>query len=174
LQLFEPNRKISAITSGVLAVLGAKPEDNLDTFSSSTFICANKLSSDQQEFVVFRSVLDITKLTPSSSRTNALTSLANWVSKSPQIQDGTTLYNVLHDVSCSLEILSIEQALCPYNGITVGESSAVASPTDAGTATALGILLAISIIISVVIVVAVVSHRLYRKNRRCYEPNAVG
>ena len=168
LQQFEPSNKIAAITADLLDAFipSAKPEDYEDTFVQSSFTCADKLSTDYKEFAIFRSLIDVSKL--NTNRTEVLSSLDNWVRKQPTVTYGESTLTVLTDSNCDTVLNSLDQPLCAYDGITVGDPAGVLSPnTGAETTTVLGgvlgvafaVMIGLGLVIAVLVGVMLVSRR---------------
>ncbi len=132
----------------------------------SSFTCADKLSTDYKEFAIFRSSIDVSKL--NTIRTEVLSSLDNWVRKQPTVTYGESTLTVLTDSNCDTVLNSLDQPLCAYDGITVGDPAGVLSPnTGAETTTVLGVVVgfAFAVMIGLVLVVVVLVGVMFMSRR---------
>ncbi len=171
--MFQPANKIAALTMALLTALlpSAKPEDDYsDTFIKSSFLCADKLSMDKKEFAVFRSTIDVSKLSPTSTRSGIIASINKWINDKPTIMNGDDQYTVLSDSSCMTVLYSLDQPLCAYNGITVGDTAGIEMPaTGSDMISVLGAVLGVAIaaiaVLGLIVVVLGVAMYCGRKSR---------
>ncbi len=157
-QLFEPSKKITSLTDALLSALlpSAKLDEYPDTFVKSAFSCTNALSEDKKEFAVFRSVIDLSKL--SSTRSSVIASIEDWIKDKPMFSSDDAVYTVLTDSNCDTVLYSLEEPLCAYNGITVGDTGGVGTTDSSVVSTnvlggVLGVAIAVVVVLAVVIVI---------------------
>ena len=150
----------------------------MDALQDSSFSCAGKLSDNNKEFAVFRSVIDLTKLQATFTRSNIIAELTKWVDTFPAINDRGNKYSVLKDISCDIVIVSLNESLCAYSSLAGAVGGLEPTTAAAGASvSALGAVLGVFLLVCVVlaVVVGVLAFFNFRKNRRgCYNSSSVG